>query len=289
MPIVSIHSDKIKSLEKKAIDIRKDILRMLYQAGSGHSAGPLGMAEVFVALYFHILNHNAKDPEWDGRDRLVLSNGHIVPVQYATLAHAGYFSRQELSTLRKLKSRLQGHPHRHSLPGIETTSGPLGSGLGQACGMATSALMDEQNWRVYCIMSDGEQDAGNSWEAALFAGKNNLSNLTAIIDRNNIQIDGTTEDIMPLEPLKDKYEAFNWTVIEVSGHNIRELVEACQQAEAIQENPVLIIAHTIPGYGVEFMEHKYEWHGSPPHDKQELQKALHDLRTLEGRIDSEHL
>ena len=289
MPIVSIYNEKVKVLEKKAIEIREDILKMLYEAGSGHSAGPLGMAEVFVALYFHILEHRANDPNWDGRDRLVLSCGHIVPVQYVTLAHSGYFSRDELHSLRKLGTKLQGHPHRPALPGLETTSGPLGSGLGQATGMALGLLMDEKKNRVYCIMSDGEQGAGNTWEAALFAGKNKLHNLTGIIDRNNIQIDGPTEKVMPLEPLKEKYEAFNWSVVEVSGHSVSEIVSACQQAEAIQEKPVLIIANTIPGYGVEFMEQQYEWHGKPPSSEQELKQALHDLRTLEGRIDSEHL
>ena len=289
MPIVSIYNEKVKVLESKAIEIRQDILKMLYKAGSGHSAGPLGMAEVFVALYFHILEHKANEPDWDGRDRLVLSCGHIVPVQYVTLAHSGYFSRDELDTLRALGTKLQGHPHRPALPGLETTSGPLGSGLGQATGMALGLLMDEKKNRVYCIMSDGEQDAGNTWESALFAGKHKLHNLTGIIDRNNIQIDGPTEKVMPLEPLKEKYEAFNWSVIEVSGHNIGEIVSACQQAEAIQEKPVLIIANTIPGYGVEFMEQKYEWHGKPPSSEQELKQALHDLRTLQGRIESEHL
>lgn len=289
MPIVSIHGEKAKVLEKKAVEIREDIVKMLYKAGSGHSAGSLGMADVFVALYFHVLEHKPKDPDWEDRDRLVLSNGHIVPVQYATMAHAGYFPKTELSTLRKLGSRLQGHPHRPTLPGIETTSGPLGSGLGQAAGMALSAKMDDKKWRTYCLVSDGEQDAGNIWESVLFAGKNKLHNLTAIMDRNNIQIDGFTEDVMPLEPLKDKYEAFNWKVISISGHNISEIVAACQKAEAIAENPVLIIANTIPGYGVEFMENKYEWHGKPVGNQQELRAALHDLRTLEGKIESEHI
>lgn len=289
MAIVSIYNEKVKALEQKAIEVRRDILKMLYEAGSGHSAGPLGMADVFVALYFHVLNHNPQDPDWEDRDRVVLSNGHIAPVLYAVLAHAGYFPQDELATLRKFGSRLQGHPHRRALPGIETTSGPLGSGLGQACGMAISAQMSQKKWRTYCLMSDGEQNAGNVWEAVLFAGKNNLHTITAIMDRNNIQIDGFTEDIMPLEPLREKYEAFNWTVIEVGGHNIGSIVDACQRAEAIQENPVLIIADTIPGYGVEFMEHKYEWHGKPVGNKEELEEALHDLRTLEGRIQSEHL
>ena len=288
MPISPIYDEKARTLQEKANEIRQDILTMLYEAGSGHSAGPLGMADVFTALYFHILNQKPQDPDWDERDRLVLSNGHICPVLYVAMAHAGYFPKEELKTLRKFGTRLQGHPHRPALPGLETTSGPLGSGLGQASGMAWSLLADAKPSRVYCVMSDGEQDAGNTWEAVLFAGKNNLHNLTAIMDRNNIQIDGYTEDIMPLEPLKAKYEAFNWSVIEINGHSVAEIVNACQQAEAIYQNPVLIIANTIPGYGVEFMENKYEWHGKPPGTKEELQTALNDLRTLQGKIQSEH-
>lgn len=288
MPIPPIYDEKTRALQEKANDIRKDILTMLFEAGSGHSAGPLGMADVFTALYFHVLNQRPQDPDWEDRDRLVLSNGHICPVLYATMAHAGYFPKDELKTLRKFGTRLQGHPHRPALPGLETTSGPLGSGLGQAAGMAWSLLADGKPNRVYCLMSDGEQDAGNTWEAVLFAGKNNLHNLTAIMDRNNIQIDGYTEDIMPLEPLRAKYEAFNWSVIEINGHSISEIVNACQQAEAIYQNPVLIIANTIPGYGVDFMENKYEWHGKPPGTKEELQSALSDLRTLQGKIQSEH-
>jgi len=288
MPILPIHEEKVKVLEEKANEIRQDLMSMLFEAGSGHSAGPLGMADVFVAMYFHILNHRPKDPFWENRDRLVLSNGHICPILYVTMAHAGYFPKKELMTLRKFGTRLQGHPHRPDLPGLETTSGPLGSGLGQAAGMAYVARMDKKKWWTYCFLSDGEQDAGNTWEAAMFAGKNKLHNLTAIMDRNNIQIDGMTENIMPLEPLREKYEAFNWHVIEVGGHDIRAIVEAYQQAEAIYEKPVLIIAHTVPGKGVGFMERDYLWHGSPPKTEEQLKEALHDLRTLGGRIESEH-
>lgn len=288
MAILTLHDDKLKELEEKANQIRQDLIEMLVEAGSGHSAGPLAMADIFTALYFHVLNHDPKNPHWEERDRLVLSNGHICPIQYTVMAHAGYFPVEELKTLRKFGTRLQGHPHRSSLPGLETTSGPLGSGLAQAAGMAKVALMDGKKWRVYCAMSDGEHDAGNTWEAVLFAGKNNLYNLTAIMDRNNIQIDGFTEDIMPLEPLKAKYEAFNWTVIEIDGHNMREFVDACRRAEAIYENPTMIIAHTIPGKGVSYMERDFEWHGKPPKAGEEAQKALADLRTLGGKITSEH-
>jgi transketolase len=282
-----IHEGRLEYLEKLANRIREKVVEMLLEAGSGHSAGPLGMADIFTAFYFHILRHDPKKPMWPERDRLVLSNGHICPVLYATLAYAGYFHLEELMTLRKLNSRLQGHPHRKALPGLETTSGPLGSGLSQAIGMALAAKLDGKKYRVYCLTSDGEHDEGNHWEAVLFAGKNKLSNLTAIVDRNNIQIDGFTENVMPLESLKAKYEAFNWHVLEIDGHNIEQLVDAVSEAEAIYEKPTVIIAHTIPGKGVDFMERDYKWHGKVP-NKEEAKKALHELRTLGRRIRSEH-
>ena len=200
---------QIKDLELKAVAVRESIIQMLLAAGSGHTAGPMGMADIFTAMYFHILNHDPKNPNWANRDYLILSNGHIVPVRYAAMAHAGYFPLQELLTLRKFGSRLQGHPERDKLPGLETTSGPLGSGLSQASGIALGLKIDGKKNRVYCCMSDGELDEGNSWEAIMFAGNKKLSNLTAIIDRNNIQIDGMTENVMPLEPLADKWRAFN--------------------------------------------------------------------------------
>lgn len=270
---------------------------MLVEAGSGHSAGPLGMADIFTALYFHVLRHDPGNPNWAGRDIVVLSNGHITPVRYVTMAHAGYFPKAELMTLRKFGSRLQGHPERTKLPGVETTSGPLGSGLSQACGMSL-VLARQQNHdrRVYCLISDGELDEGNSWEAILFAAKYKLP-VTVIIDRNNIQIDGPTEQIMPLEDLRDKWEAFGWHVLEIDGHNMREIIEACDEAKAIVEKPVVIIAHTIPGKGVEFMEYDYRWHGNPPGTleiegdppkAEQAKVALHELRTLGGKIRSEH-
>ncbi|KKQ67342.1 MAG: Transketolase domain protein [Candidatus Daviesbacteria bacterium GW2011_GWA2_38_24] len=278
---------EVKKLEEAANTIRQDIIKMLVEAGSGHSAGPLGMADIFTALYFQVLNIDPKNPNDPNRDRLVLSNGHICPVLYATMAHAGYFPVSELNTLRKLGTRLQGHPHRLALPGLETTSGPLGSGLSQACGMALAAKMDNLGWRVYCLLSDGEHDEGNLWEAVMLASKYKLNNLTAIIDRNNIQIDGFTEDVMPLDSLKEKYEAFGWYVIEIDGHNFDMIVDACNQAKAIFEKPTIIIAHTIPGKGVDFMENKYEWHGKLP-NAEEAKTALHELRTLQGKIWSEH-
>jgi transketolase len=282
-----LSGEELKKLEEKAVEIRKDIISMLLEAGSGHSAGPLGMADVFTALYSNILKHDPENPNWEGRDRLILSNGHICPVLYATLAHAGYFPKEELKTLRKLGTRLQGHPHRTTLPGLETTSGPLGSGLSQACGMALGFLLNKKNNWVYCLTSDGEHDEGNTWEAVMLAAKYKLNNLTVIIDRNNIQIDGFTEDVMPLEDLKAKYEAFGWYVLEIDGHNFEAIIDACSEAKAIHTRPVCIIAHTIPGKGVDFMENDYVWHGKAP-NSDEAKKAMHELRTLQGKIKSEH-
>lgn len=278
----------IPQLEKIANDIRKDIIKTLEHAGSGHSAGPLGMADIFTALYFDILKHDPKNTNWDGRDILVLSNGHIVPVRYVTMAHAGYFDKKELLTLRKYGSRLQGHPERLKLPGMETTSGPLGSGLSQAAGMALAMQMNDEHHRwVYCLMGDGELNEGNIWEAAMFAGKNKLHNLIGIIDRNNIQIDGNTENVMPLEDLKGKWESFGWHVVEVDGHNIESVIDVCSMARAITEKPTVIIAHTVPGKGVPFMEYDFHWHGAPPNSEQ-AKEALKKLRTLDGKIRSEH-
>jgi transketolase len=276
-------------LDKKANAIRQDIIKMLEEAGSGHTAGPLGMTDVFTALYFgDVVRYDPKDPDWDERDYVVLSNGHIAPVLYTALAHAGYFPKKELATLRKFGSRLQGHPERTKLPGIENTSGPLGNGLGQAVGMAYGLKMDDRhNQWVWALCGDGELDEGVIWEAALFAGNNHLYNLTAFIDRNNIQIDGLTEEVMPLEDLKAKWQAFGWHVIEVDGHNIEDVVASCNMAKAIVEKPVAIICHTIPGKGVDFMQFDYHWHGKPP-EHGEAKQALEQLRTLDGKITGEH-
>lgn len=271
-----IHDKKVQELEIIANEIRELVIPMLAEAGSGHSGGPLGMADIFTALYFHILHHDPKNPAWADRDRLILSNGHICPIRYATMARAGYFPAEELMTLRKFGSRLQGHPELHRLPGVETTSGPIGSGLGQAAGLAYAAVMDKKSWRTYCAMSDAEQACGVLYEAMLFAGKYRLDNLIGIIDRNNIQIDGYTEDIMPLEPLRAKYEACNWHVLEVSGHDIRAFVAAVEEAKTIHEKPIVIIAHTIPGRGVSFMENKFQWHGMVPKPDQ-AKIALQEL------------
>jgi len=245
------------------------------------------MADIFTALYFNVMKHNPAKPKWPERDRLILSNGHIVPVRYACMARAGYFPVKDLMTLRRFGSKLQGHPSYHDMPALESSTGSLGQGVGVAVGMALAAKLDKKKHFVYCVTSDGEHDAGNHWEAVLFAGKNKLQNLTAIVDRNNIQIDGHTEDIMPLEPLAEKYEVFNWHVLHVDGHNIREFIAAVNHAQAVYEKPTVIIAHTIPGKGVSFMENMPEWHGKPP-KADEAKQALHELRTLGGKIQGEH-
>jgi transketolase len=277
----------VTQLEKKANDIRQDIIRMLVEAGSGHSAGPLGLADIFTALYFNIMNIDPKKPEWEDRDVFFLSNGHCVPVQYAAMAERGYFPVEELQTLRKLGSRLQGHPERKKLPGLENTSGPLGCGLSQAAGYAYSLqyLDDAKHRWVYAITSDGEHDEGNFWEAAMFAGKYKLSQLIVFIDRNNIQIDGPTDIVMPLEDLRGKWESFGWHVQEIDGHNIESVIDAASLARAINNRPSVVIAHTIPGKGVDFMEYDYKWHGAPP-NKEQAKEALMKLRTLDGRITS---
>jgi transketolase len=282
-----IHDDKVKKLEEIATEIRRDVIEMLLEAGSGHPAGSLGMADVFAALYFHILHHDPENAEWEGRDRLILSNGHICPVRYAAMTRAGYFPEKELKTLRKLGSRLQGHPERTRMAALESTSGPLGAGLAQGAGLSYAARMDDAKWRTYVVTSDGEHGAGLHWEAVLFAGKYGLDNLTCIVDRNNIQIDGSTEDVMPLEPLKEKYEAFNWHVIEIDGNDIRQIIEAANTAKAVTERPTVIIARNIPGRGVSFMEGKHEWHGRAP-DDEEAKKALEELDSIAARIRSEH-
>lgn len=282
-----ISPQKLQELELKAADIRISLIDMLEDAGSGHTAGPLGMADVFTALYFHSAKHDPNNPDWEERDRIILSNGHIVPIRYTTMAHAGYFPLEELKTLRKFGSRLQGHPERDRMLALETTSGPLGSGLSQASGIAYAARMDERRFTTFCLLSDGELQAGNTWEAVMFAGKNRLSNLIAIIDRNNIQINGMTEDVMPLEPLRAKWEAFNWHVIEVNGNSIAEVIYAIDTAKAIYEKPTVIIAHTIPGKGVKEIEFDYSWHGKPP-TKEEEQRFLKELRTLRGKIKPSH-
>lgn len=274
---------KQRNLPVVANEVRQDIIEMLLAAQSGHAGGPLGMADIFATLYFDILRHDPKRPNWPDRDRLILSNGHICPVLYATLAHAGYFPRAELKTLRQFGSRLQGHPNRLDLPGVENSSGPLGQGYSIAVGMALALQLQGNNAQVYCISSDGEHNEGQVWEAAMSASKYRLHNLAVIIDRNNIQIDGHTENVMPLESLRAKYEAFNWHVIEIDGHNFDEIRDACDMAKAVFAKPVAIIAHTIPGKGVDFMQWKPEWHGKAPSQEQ-AEDALNQLRILKEKL-----
>lgn len=275
----------ITQLQQKVNDVRKDIIEMLVEAGSGHSAGPLDLAEIVTALYFDIMNIDPKRPEWADRDMFFLSNGHTVPVQYAVMAERGYFEKAELKTLRKFGSRLQGHPERKKLPGLENTSGPLGSGLSQAAGYAYSLQYLEKSTHrfVYVVTGDGELNEGNIWEAAMFAGKYKLSQLIVFIDRNNIQIDGSTENVMPLEDLRGKWESFGWHVQEIDGNNVESVIDAAGMARAISNRPSVIISHTVPGRGVDFMEYDYKWHGMPPNVEQ-AKEALKKLRTLDGRI-----
>jgi len=278
---------EIREIAEIALKLRETVIEMLLEAKSGHTAGALGSADIFASLYFHILNIDPKNPDWNERDRFILSNGHICPIWYATLAEKGYFDKSELWKLRKINSRIQGHPVLNCLPGIENTSGSLAQGLSQACGMALAAKMDKADYRVYCLSGDGELQEGQIWEAAMFAPNKKLNNLTWIIDRNNIQIDGLTEDVMPLENLRAKLEAFNWYVIEIDGHNIEEIINSCNMAKSVTQRPTAIIAHTIPGKGVKFMEYKFEWHGKPPNKDQAL-KSLKELRSLEGKIECDY-
>ncbi|MBV8580587.1 MAG: transketolase [Candidatus Eremiobacteraeota bacterium] len=279
----SLAPERVAELERHANDIRQGIIRSLLAAGSGHSGGSLDMADIFAALYFHVMRHDPKNPDWAERDRLLLSCGHIAPVRYSAMAYAGYFPVDELLTLRHFRTRLQGHPERVSLPGLETTSGPLGEGLAQGTGMALGAKMDHKDWRVYVVTSDGEHQCGLHWEAMMTAAKFKLDNLTCFIDRNVIQIDGSTEDVMPLEPLADKYRAFNWEVFEVNGHDVGAIVDAVEAAKAVRGKPQVIIAHTVMGKGVSFMEGDYLWHGKPP-KRDEADEALRQLQTARDLI-----
>jgi len=286
MPKSPVNND-IEKIALIANDLREEVVKMLLEAGSGHPAGALGMADIFAALYFKILNADPKNPTDPDRDRLVLSNGHICPILYAALAEKGFFPKKELKQLRKLNSNLQGHPKYGALPGIENSGGSLGQGLSQAAGMAMAAKIQNKPYRVYCVTGDGEMQEGQIWEATMFAPNKKLDNLTWIIDRNNIQIGGHTEDVMPLENLRNKLESFNWYVVEIDGHNIEEIISACSMARSVSQRPTAIIAHTIPGKGVEFMEYKFEWHGKVPSKEQAL-KALKSLASLEGKIKSDY-
>ncbi len=280
---MALSPERVTELKLRANDVRQGIVRALLSAGSGHSAGPLDMSDVFAAFYFHILRHDPKNPDWPKRDRLLLSCGHIAPVRYSAMAYAGYFPVDELLTLRKLGTRLQGHPERVRLPGTETTSGPLGEGLAQGVGMALAAKTDGQGWRVYVVTSDAEHQCGLHWEAMLTAAKFKLDNLICIVDRNLIQIDGSTEDVMPLEPFADKYRAFNWEVLECDGNDIVAFIDTIERAQQVKGKPSVIIAHTVPGKGVSYMEGDYTWHGKPPNAEQ-AGEALNELEAERARI-----
>ncbi len=281
--IAPLDDKKALSLFEKAHAIRRSIIEMLIEAKSGHTAGPLDMADIFTYLFFHALKHDPKNPSWQYRDRLVLSNGHICPVLYATMAHAGYLPVSELKTLRKFGSKLQGHPHREYFPALENSSGPLGSGLSQAVGMAIADRMDfgkTSGKQFVCLTGDGELNEGQNWEAIMLAGKEKLQNLTVFVDRNNIQIDGLTEDIMPLNPLADKWRAFNWHVQEIDGHNFRAIDQAYTQAMSVFDKPSVIIANTISSKGIPAFERMYEWHGKPPMTEEEIKTAKSALNMI---------
>ncbi len=269
-----------------AYQIRKSIIQMLVEAKSGHAAGALGLADTFAVLYREVLRHSPAQPEWADRDRLVLSNGHVCPVLYATLALHGYFSSELLLTLRKRNSPLQGHPHENVKLGIEVTSGPLGQGVSQAVGMALAARALRRTHHVYAVTSDGEHQEGQTWEAYLSGAKYGVSNLTVLIDRNFIQISGVTEQIEPLEPLVPKLQSFGWTVYEVNGHDHDLLAQTLVQARD-DGKPSVVVLYTEPGHGVDFMEAKYSWHGQPPDEKQ-ARDALRQLNSLAGRLETQH-
>lgn len=266
-----------EQLKEKARQLRISILEMLYEAGSGHPGGSLSAIDIIAVLYNNIMQHDSKDPHWKERDRFILSKGHIAPALYAVLADCGYFESKELKTLRKYGSILQGHPYMHKTPGIEVSSGSLGQGLSVATGIALGAKSNEENYRVYCMMGDGEIQEGQIWEAAMAAAHYKLDNLCGIVDYNHLQIDGRVEDVMDISSCKEKWLAFNWNVIEIDGHDVVEIENAFKQAEECKRKPTIIIANTVKGKGVSFMENNAAWHGTAP-NKQQLEVALAELQ-----------
>jgi len=267
---------KLRHLKSVSLAIRQDIVRMVSEAGSGHPGGSLSIADIVTVLFFDVMKHDPADHCWDGRDRFILSKGHACPAVYAALAESGYFPKDELLTLRKMGSRLQGHPDMRKLPGLEASTGSLGQGLSIASGIALAMKMDKKPNRVFCIMGDGELDEGQIWEAAMTAAHYRLDNLCGIVDRNGLQIDGNTDEVKTLEPLSDKWRAFGWNVIEVDGHNLRELSDAMNRFRHTHFRPTVIIAHTIKGKGVSFMENQVGWHGKAPSPEQ-AKAALQEL------------
>jgi transketolase len=266
----------IADLESRARQLRRDVLQMVHAAGSGHLGGSLSAAEIMAALYFQHLRLDPQRPDWPERDRFILSKGHAAPVLYAALARRGFLPLDELRTLRQIGSRLQGHPDRLKLPGVEMTSGSLGHGLPVAVGLALAAQLQGAKWRTYVLLGDGELQAGLIWEGALMAAKNHLANLTAVVDQNDVQLDGPVHEIMPIEPLEAKWRAFNWNVLMVDGHNVRRLLESLDEAEQVHDRPTVIIARTTKGKGCSFMENQARWHGRAPNDE-ELACALEEL------------
>jgi transketolase len=265
--------EDLKAVAKR---LRRDIVTMIGKAGSGHPGGSLSAVEIVTTLYWKILRHKPSDPQWKDRDRFVLSKGHAAPVLYAVLAECGYFPKSELATLRQLDSHLQGHTDRTATPGVEMSSGSLGQGLSFAIGCALASRLDKQPWRVYALLSDGECDEGQTWEAAMSAANFKLDNLTAIVDNNGIQLSGFNRDIMNLDPLNKKWDAFGWQVFEVDGHDFSQLIDAFGKARKVRGKPAVIIAHTIKGKGVSFMENNVDFHGKAPNAEQ-LEKALKEL------------
>jgi transketolase len=270
---LKISKKEIQNLEKIAKELRISVINTLENSGSGHTAGSLGMADIFAALYFHFLNINPSNPYELNRDRLILSNGHICPILYTSLAKKGFFPEQELNSLRKINSRLQGHPHNLSLPGIENSSGPLGQGISLALGCSIHSSNSGLNFHTFVIGSDGELNEGQTWEAIMFAGSNKLKRLTYIIDKNNIQLSGDTINILNLNELKEKFESFGWYVFEIDGNNMEEICLSISKSIVIINKPVVIISNTVPGKGVDFIEYKFSWHGKAP-SKEEAQRAL---------------
>ena len=263
-------------LQRIANRLRLHVIEMTTAANSGHPGGSLSAADIVAALYFSVMKHNPKKPQWEDRDRFVLSKGHVAPVLYAALAESGYFPVEELKTLRQLGSILQGHPVRGKVPGVEMSTGSLGQGLSMSCGIALAGKMDKKDYRTYCLLGDGELQSGQNWEAAMFASNYKLNNLTAIVDRNNLQICGKTEDVMALEPLVDKWMSFGWNVIETDGHDMSKILGAFEQAKAIDDAPTVIIFNTVKGKGVSFMENNASFHGKAC-NKKEYETAVEEL------------
>ena len=269
----------VGEIQNIANRLRLDVVEMTTAAGSGHPGGSLSSADLLATLYFRIMNIDPADPYMEDRDRFVLSKGHAAPILYATLAERGYFPTDELRTLRQLGSRLQGHPAYREVPGIEVTTGSLGQGLSMACGMALAGKMDSKDYRVYCLMGDGELQEGQNWEAAMFAHRYGLNNLIGFVDRNRLQICGNTEEVMSLDPLPEKFRAFGWNVIIIDGHNIRQIIDACDKAARSKKNPTVIIMNTIKGKGVSFMENNVDFHGRSC-KPDEYAKAVEELKAV---------